>query len=153
MSCVVMLKPNRFTEPLCWNYNILDIIAQNGFIIPLLPFIQFWKKWRQFTIFLLHCCQGIFCQNTKILVFVWGQLSNRKMDSWNLKARLLFPSHWLWSSNKSLFFLHHANMKQRRVPFMFTIYIIGKTWLHFKNIFLFRQNTYLIFICVDFRFC
>ena len=91
MGCVVMLKPNRFTEPLCWNsYNILDIIAQNGFIIPLLPFIQFWKKWRQFTIFLLHCCQGIFCQNTKILVFVWGQLSNRKMDSWNLKVRLLF---------------------------------------------------------------
>ena len=85
-----MLKPNRFTEPLCWNYNILDIIAQNGFIIPLLPFIQFWKKWRQFTISLLHCCQGIFCQNTKILVFVWGQLSNRKMDSWNPKARLLF---------------------------------------------------------------
>ena len=77
-------------KPLYWNYNILDIIAQNGFIIPLLPFIQFWKKWRQFTIFLLHCCQGIFCQNTKILVFVWGQLSNRKMDSWNLKVRLLF---------------------------------------------------------------
>ena len=29
-----------------------------------------------------------------------------------------FPSHWLWSSNKSLFFLHHANMKWR-APFMF----------------------------------
>ena len=36
-----------------------------------------------------------------------------------------FPSHWLWSSNKSLFFLHHANMKQRRVPFMFAIYIVN----------------------------
>ena len=90
MSCVVMLKPNRFTGPLCWNYNILDIIAQNGFIITIIAVYPILKKRRQFTIFLLHCCQGIFCQNTKILVFVWGQLSNRKMDSWNLKVRLLF---------------------------------------------------------------